>query len=320
MKRTLDLNDLRYFGTVVDTGGFSAAALRLGVPKSRVSRRVAALEAELGVRLMRRTTRRIAVTPVGAELHRHVTAMLEQADAAQGVALRARSEPAGPLRVTCPDMLAQSDIARLVALFSARHPLVRIQLWVTNRRIDLVQERVDVALRVREPGDEDPRLAARYFSEGDRILVATPAVCKRTKSLRHPADLAAAPCIVTADGEGPHRWRLQRDGEVAEVTLDPRIVCSDTSATRAAALAGGGIALLPSITCASDLREERLQRVLPQWATAFGRLHAAYLPGRGLLPAVSAFIDFIGHGLAQSAAQGAPRAARRALSLAPRIP
>src|SRR5690242_15989653 len=135
-----DLNDLLYFAEVVDHGGFAAAGRSLGVPKSKLSRRVAELEARLGVRLLQRTTRKLSLTQAGEQYHRHCVAMREQAEAADEAVARVQTEPRGTVRVTCPVTLAQSTIGVVVPRFLAQHPQVRIEMLVTNRVIDLVQE------------------------------------------------------------------------------------------------------------------------------------------------------------------------------------
>jgi len=144
-----DLNDLQFFTAVVGHRSFSAAARQLGVPKSRVSRRVAFLEERLGVRLLERSTRRLNVTEVGQQVYEHARAAIEEADAVEDVALRMRSEPRGLVRITCPHGL-QGVISRQLPAFLAANPLLRLQVIATNRRVDLIEEGVDIAVRVRE--------------------------------------------------------------------------------------------------------------------------------------------------------------------------
>src|SRR3954468_8319148 len=141
-----DLNDMLFFAEVVDRGGFAAASRVLNIPKSRLSRRVAELEARLGVRLLHRTTRKLSLTEAGQLYHRHCVAMREQADAAEEAVALVHDEPRGTIRVTCPVTLAQSTIGPVIPAFLRQYPQVRIDMEVTNRVVDVVQEGIDVAL------------------------------------------------------------------------------------------------------------------------------------------------------------------------------
>ncbi len=168
-----DLNDLRFFAAVVSSGGFSRAARELGLPKSRLSRRVAQLEADLGVRLLERSTRRLQVTEVGREVYAQAATMTLAAEAASEAALRVRAEPQGLVRLSCPLNL-HDQIARRLPTFLTNHPRLRLQILSTNRRVDLIEERVDVAVRVRERLDTDADLQMRRIGISRRIVVASP--------------------------------------------------------------------------------------------------------------------------------------------------
>src|SRR5215207_3321257 len=160
-----DLNDMLYFAEVVDKGGFAAAGRALGIPKSKLSRRVAELESRLGVRLLQRTTRKLSLTEAGELYHRHCVAMREDAEAAEEAVAVVQGEPRGTIRVSCPVTLAQSTIGPLLPQFLARHPQVRVDMQVTNRVIDLVQEGVDVALRVRPTLDDSGTLIVKRLGD-----------------------------------------------------------------------------------------------------------------------------------------------------------
>src|SRR5678815_5235698 len=150
-----DLNDLYYFAMVVEHGGFAAAERALGIPKARLSRRITQLESDLGVRLLQRSTRRFAVTDVGNGVYRHAQTMLAEASAAREVVDRLSAVPRGVVRVSVPVGLAQQQIPKLLPEFLAKYPQVRVQLHVSNRRVDIINEGVDVALRVRNRLDDD---------------------------------------------------------------------------------------------------------------------------------------------------------------------
>ena len=168
-----DLNDLRFFAAVVSSGGFSRAARELGLPKSRLSRRVAQLEADLGVRLLERSTRRLQVTEVGREVYAQAATMTLAAEAASEAALRGLAETQGLVRLSCPLNL-HDQIARRLPTFLTNHPRLRLQILSTNRRVDLIEERVDVAVRVRERLDTDADLQCDGFEISRQIVVASP--------------------------------------------------------------------------------------------------------------------------------------------------
>jgi DNA-binding transcriptional LysR family regulator len=288
------LEGFYYFTQVVEHGGFARAARALGIPKSRVSRHVSALETRLNVRLVNRSTRRFVVTEVGQEVYRHANAMLAEADAALEAVEFARAEPRGLIKVSCPVALAQSALGAILPEFLVRFPAVRLQLHVSNRRVDVLSEGFDVALRVRaQPSGEDG-LVMRSFLQLDEFLVASPAYLERTGELTEPAQLAARDTLDYAGEFDRPSWELAGpDGERARAEHTPRIVCHDFVVLRTAALAGLGIARLPESIVREDLRTGALRRVLPGWNSPQGILHVVFPTRRGLLPAVRAFIDFL---------------------------
>ncbi|MBX9835753.1 MAG: LysR family transcriptional regulator, partial [Burkholderiaceae bacterium] len=156
-----DLNDMIYFAEVIERGGFAAAGRALGVPKSRLSRRVAALEAQLGVRLLQRTTRQLSLTEVGEAYLRHCQALRETAQAAADTVAQVQTTPRGTVRVTCPITLAQTVLADLMPPFLARYPQVRVEMQVSNRVVNLVEEGIDVALRVRTTLDDSASMVVK---------------------------------------------------------------------------------------------------------------------------------------------------------------
>lgn len=190
-----DLNDLAFFHAVATHQGFSAAARATGLPKATLSKRVALLEERLGVRLLERTTRRLRLTDVGQSVYEQVEAMLAGAEAAEAVAARAQAEPNGMVRVSCPQVMLQDLVIGILTGFLRRHPKVRVQLKILNRPADLVEDRVDVALRIRRSLDTDPNLIVRAMSRTRLVLVASPALLGRLAG-RSPlsACLSCPPC------------------------------------------------------------------------------------------------------------------------------
>ena len=288
------LEGLYYFTQVVEHGGYARAARALDIPKSRLSRHVAGLETELNVRLVNRSTRRFAVTEVGQEVCRHATAMLAEADAALEAVEFARAEPRGTLRMSCPVAIAQWALAALLPEFLARYPGVRLQLDVSNRRVDVVSEGFDLALRVRSQPSGEDGLVMRSFGESDQLFVASPAYLARAGRPTEPAQLAQAETLDEAQTLGRHVWELRGpDGRSERIEHSPRLACDDFVVLRTAALAGLGIARLPETVVRADLSSGTLERVLPEWSTPQGIVHIVFPSRRGLLPAVRAFIDFL---------------------------
>jgi DNA-binding transcriptional LysR family regulator len=303
------LEGLYYFTQVVEHGGYARAARALEIPKSRLSRHVAALEARLNVRLVNRSTRRFAVTELGQDVYRHATAMLAEADAALETVEFARAEPRGTLRVACPVAVAQWGLGAHLPEFLAKYPGVRLQLEVSNRRVDVVSEGFDLAVRVRSQPSGEDGLVMRSFGEAEELLVASPAYLAHAGRPAEPAELAEAKTLDYSPELGRHVWELRGPGGRSErIEHTPRLACHDFVVLRAAALAGSGIARLAESVVRADLAGGTLERVLPEWHTPQGIVHVVFPSRRGLLPAVRAFIDFLAERLTeQCRALGAAR-------------
>ena len=292
-----DLNDLNLFVAVVAHGGFSAAARALDAPKSKLSRRIAGLEEDLGVRLLERSTRRIQVTEVGHDVYRHARAAMFEAEAIDAIVLRRKGEPEGLVRISAPpgmDRLISDSLPGLLA----RYPKLRVQVIVSNRHIDLVEERVDVAVRVREVFDTDADLQMKVISRTAAILVASPELLAAPGELANLADLQTCPTVSLTDLSAPDRWVLQSaSGEEVEVVHEPRLSSSSPSIVRQAAEDGVGVAALPEWSCRELLEAGRLVRVLPEWSRRQGVIHMVFTSRRGLLPGVRVVLDFLAEAL-----------------------
>jgi len=296
-----DFNDLQFFAAVVLHRGFSAAARVLGVPKSRISRRVALLEERLGVRLLDRTTRGLGLTQVGQQVFEHAHAAVIEAEAAEEAALRMQAEPRGLVRLSCPLGL-QGAIAAPMAGFLAAHPLLRLECIVTNRRVDLVHEGIDVAIRVRERLDTDADLQMKRIGLSRRILVASPAFLAKEGEPATPAELGRFP-ILHQEQQGGSVWHLTSDdGDTSTVPIEPRLATGSFDILTAAACQEAGIALLPATNCREALFSGALVRVLSRWSGIDGILHLVFASRRGMLPGVRAVIDFAAAALRSSAA------------------
>lgn len=289
-----DLNDLYYFAVVVEHGGFAAAERALGIPKSRLSRRISQLETELGVRLLQRSTRRFAVTDVGQSVYRHAQSMLAEASAAREVVDRLSAEPRGLVRVSVPVSIAQQSIPKLMPDFLARYPQVRVQLHVSNRRVDVINEGFDISIRVRSKLDDDGSLIMRSFGQIQELLVASPQYLDRAGRPRDPEELHDHVTMTMGEDEARQRWELQGgEGQVRRIELKPRVSGFDFPMLMALAKQGMGITMLPETVCADAVRSGELEVVMPQWRLPQGICHAVFASRRGLLPAVRVFIDHL---------------------------
>ncbi|MBO9579538.1 MAG: LysR family transcriptional regulator [Sphingobium sp.] len=288
-----DLNDLYLFVQSVDHGGFAPAARALGMQKSKLSRRIGLLEDRLGVRLVQRSTRRFSITEIGQEYYRHCVAMLVEAEAAQNSIDQSRAEPCGIVRLSCPTGLIAFQFGDLFARFMALYPDVALHVESTNRRVDVIGEGFDLAIRVRPPPLEESELVMRRLDVRTIRLVASPDLL-RTHPVTLPADLANLPSLDFGPAPGEHRWRLfHRDGGAAEVRHDPRLVTDDMALLRQAALSGVGIARLPTLVVWDDLQSGRLATVLPDWRPISEIVHTVFPSRRGLLPSVRALLDYL---------------------------
>ena len=289
-----DLNDLQFFAGVVEHGGYAAAERALGIPKSRLSRRIAQLESELGVRLLQRSTRKFAVTEVGQDVYRHAQSMIAEAQAAREAVDRVAVDPRGSVRVSCPVTLAQRMVGPLLPEFMAANPLVQVQLLVSNRRFDVIPEGVDVALRVRTKLDEDGELVIRRFGQVNELLVASPSYLAARGQPTHPSELEQHATLSASEDDSRQRWSLHGpDGALARVDIKPVLMSQDFTVLMSAAKAGQGIALLPETVCADAVRAGELKVVFRHWQLPQGICHAVYPSRRGVLPAVRALIDFL---------------------------
>jgi DNA-binding transcriptional LysR family regulator len=288
------LDDFYYFAKVIEHQGYAAAGRALGIPKSRLSRHVTDLENRLNVRLVNRTTRRLAVTDIGQEVYRHASAMLGEAEAAVAAVEFAQAEPRGIVRLSCPVSLAQNPLAALLPDFFVRYPAIRLIVHASNRRVDVVNEGFDLALRVRTRPSGEDGLVMRSFGQARELLVASREYLDRAGRPQRPEELTAHATLGFAPEAETQSWELKGpQDETVQVEVTPRLVCHDFVVMRAAALAGTGIALLPESLVRTDLDAGRLEPVLHRWTLPQGVLHVVFQGRRGLLPAVRATLDYL---------------------------
>ena len=287
------MNDFAYFAEVVSYGGFAAAGRALREPKSKLSRRVAALEERLGLRLIERSSRRFRVTETGVAFYERCRAMLAEAEQAKALVLKAQTEPHGLIRFSCPSGMV-APLSDLITSFNERYPKVRLQLIATDRPVDLIAERVDLALRVRAELSSDAELTIRSLGRSIRILVASPNMASAIKTVEQ---LSSLPALSKNDEDETVSWHLETDeGCKQSVRVQPRLGCTNMDQLLDAATAGLGVALLPDRVCRSALTSGELMRVLPTWHAQVGIVHLVFTTRRGLPPAVRALIDHIAQG------------------------
>lgn len=289
-----DLNDFYYYAQVVEHGGFAPAGRALGVPKSKLSRRIALLEERLGVRLIQRSTRHFSVTEIGQTFHAHCKAMLVEAEAAQEAIELTRSEPRGIVRLSCPVALLDTRVGEMVAAFMAQCRGVEVHLDATNRRVDLIAEGIDVAIRVRPPPLQDTDLVMRVLAERSQCLVASPALLEPSGPPLLPADLSQLPSMDLGVPQNEHVWNLFGPGGArADIHHRPRLITRGMQTLRSAAMAGVGVVQLPKMMVCEQIAAGELVHVLPQWAPRREIIHALFPSRRGVLPSVRALIDFL---------------------------
>jgi DNA-binding transcriptional LysR family regulator len=297
MERIEDLNDLRLFAEVVEQGSFTAAARAHGAQTSKLSRRVRALEEELGVRLLNRSTRSLSLTEVGRRFHQHCIALVAESNAAKDVIDQTKSEPQGIVRISCPVGLLESRVAAIVSPYLEANPRVQVVIDATNRPVDVIEEGLDFAIRVRFPPLEDSDLAVRQLGWSVQILVASPKLAARHPRPATIESLAEWPTLSMSSRSEQFVWNLEdAQGGTRAWAHRPRLVTDDLAMLRNAAIRGVGLALLPGESVKADIEAKRLRHILPDLATKPGVVHAIFPTRRGMVPAVRNLLNALAAG------------------------
>ncbi len=293
----LDLNDMAIFAKVVDRGGFSAAGRALGLPKSNISRHLSRLENRLGVRLLERTTRMVRVTEIGDIYYRHCKRILDEVELAEQSVSRLLEKPRGHLRISASVTTGQHLLGPLTAAFMARHPEVRVELCLTNRKVDVIEEGLDLAIRIGRL--EDSSLIAKRLGASGFRLCASPGYLAARNTPASPDGLVEHDCLIMPDLKTSSQWRLVGPSGTRTVSIKPRAIVNDFTTLRQIVLDGGGIAILPTYMCAELERDGQIVRVLPEWSLPAVEFHALYPSHRGATPKVRAFLEFISERLGE---------------------
>jgi DNA-binding transcriptional LysR family regulator len=255
---------------------------------------VAELETALGVRLLQRSTRKLSLTEAGERFFRHCQVMLAEAQAAMNAVQELRSAPRGTVRVSVPVTISQTILSSILPDFLLRYPEVRVAIRVTNRVIDLYEDSVDVALRVRSDPPDNANIVVRPLWRTQQMLVGAPSLLGQNAPPVTPADLARFQTLDTPSADGRHVFHLiAPDGRRHMHEHEPRLVTADLSTIREAVLEGVGIAALPEMMYGASLRAGQLSPVMPGWTLPAPQLFAAFVSRHGMVPAVRAFVDFL---------------------------
>lgn len=289
-----DLDDFYCYALVVEHGGFSAAERATEIPKSKLSRRVYNLEESLGVRLIQRSSRHFAVTDIGMNIYRHAQVMMNAAQSAHDLVDHLSEQPRGLIKVSLPVSIAQSEMTKVLPEFLKLYPEIRVQLIVSNRRVDIINEGIDVALRVRASLDDDPSLIVRKFENIEQHLFASQAYLNEFGMLKKPEELSEHRILSMVDELTDQQMLLHNDeNKSVKVKVNPVLMGSDLMMLANFARQDAGIALLPDSIVEDFVASGELVQVLPNWKAPHGIFHATYPSRRGLLPAVRVFIDYL---------------------------
>lgn len=284
------LTAMRVFIEVARRGSFTASADRLTMSRAAVTRHVGALETWLGVRLLQRTTRRVSLTQAGEQTLERCLQILALTQEVEAEVAPAEGELRGQLRLSCSPSFAQAQLATALNAFLERHPGVKIDLDASDRAVNLVEARIDLALRIGEA--PDPGLIARPLAPCDSRLVASPDYLARHGTPAHPAELARHHSLGHAHfGRG--RWHFTRDDEELRVAVTHRLTANETAVLLEAVIGGGGLAVLPTYLIGPALARGELLTVLPDWRPPRLTLYGLYTSRRHQPPALRALLDFL---------------------------
>ncbi|AAU28353.1 LysR substrate-binding domain-containing protein [Legionella pneumophila] len=289
-----DLNDLYFFYLVVEQRSFTKAGRSIGITKSKISRRISELESRLGVRLLHRSTRKLALTDIGQIFYQHCKAMVDEAQSAQEAIELVQSKPRGRIRVTCPALFAQSTFTDIITRFMQQYQEVTIVLNATDRPVDLFQEGFDVAIRFQANTFEDSTLVVRKLGLSFSSLIASPTYLNHHGTPQTPQDLVNHACFAKTRNEGMSQFLLtHNDGRQISVHFQPILESNEWLVLKQAALSHLGITMMPQEICRKEIDSGLLVPILTEWSLPKASLYIIYPSRRGLIPAIRSFIDFV---------------------------
>ena len=294
-----DLNDMAIFAKVAEYQGISPAARALRMPKSKVSRRMAALEDELGVRLLERSTRAVHLTEVGKIYFQHCKQIVEEAASARESVIRMLEVPRGHLRISASVAIGQHLLTPFLSEFMTLYPEIELEVQLENRRVDLIREGYDLVVRVGNL--EDSALVSKPLGEDHLIMVASAGYLEKMGIPKHLGDLKNHHLLVMGDSRDVDHWTLVDSNKHQEIVdVRQHTTLNDLTMIRQVAIDGGGIALLPRYLCSDELISSgTLCQVLRDWRTPKFRFYALYPSHRGVTLKLRAWLDFFGNKLNQ---------------------
>jgi DNA-binding transcriptional LysR family regulator len=284
------LSGISVFAAVADAQSFTQAAKRLGMSKSSVSKSVTRLEERLGARLINRTTRRLSLTEVGHDFHQRCSRIVEEAEAAEQAINRLQESPRGTLRVNAPLSFGLRHLGPALPEFMVMYPELKLDIDFLDRRVDLIEEGYDVA--VRSGALDDSSLIARRLAPNRLVAVAAPAYLERHGTPAQPKALASHNCLTYAYLPSPGAWQFQLDGQPFAVSVSGSLQTNNGDVILDAVLAGLGIAMAPTFICGAELAAGNLHRILADFEPEPYGIHAIYPHSRHLPLKVRVFIDF----------------------------
>lgn len=289
-----DLNDFYYYVKVVEHGGFSQASQALGIPKSKLSRRIADLEQKLNVSLIYRSTRQFHVTEIGQTFYQQCKNVVDEAEIAEELICSVQTDPKGTIKLSCPVALLQVHMQDLLVNFMVKYPDIDIQILAVNRPVDVISEGLDLALRVRSLPLDDSGLTMKVLGYSRRILIASPLLFKERHQLQQPEELVDYPMLANTEHSQNYTLTLKNsDGLSFTQHFVPKLATTDVLTLYKAALSGIGIARLPLGVVENELKTGKLIEILPQWHFPEDIIHAVYPSRKGLLPAIKLLLNYL---------------------------
>ena len=275
-------DDYYYFYLVVKHGGFSAASEASNITKSKLSRRILDLEAKFNVTLIQRSTRHFKVTSLGQEFFEECAKIIEQADNAQNVLLKQEIELHGMIKISCPPVMMEHQIRPILNQFLKKYPKVRVELALTSRRIDVLHDDIDLAIRTNFSSNEDSSIIVRDVIKTTHCLVISPELLG-DREIQHVTELCEFPTIVLGTDKQHYHWHLHhiQQREEIDIPLQPRVKSNDLMGAYYAVLDGLGIADLPYLTVERDIASGRLIHLLPEWCSNIGVVQLVYASRKG---------------------------------------
>jgi len=287
-------DDFHYFYLVVKHGGFSAASEAENISKSKLSRRIIELENKFNVNLIQRTTRHFKVTELGQEFYDECCKVIAQVECAENVLLKQKSEPQGLVKISCPPLMMHFQIRKLLNQFLKTYPKVEIALELTSRRVDVLHDDIDIAIRTSFEPNEDSSLIIRDVIQTEHCLVAAPELLQG-KQITHYSELSGYPSVALGIQKNQYIWHLcgVNHDETVDVPYSPRVRSNDLAGVYYAVSDGLGIADLPYLTVQADIEKGKLIHILPEWKSNRGTVQLVYASRKGQRLVVEKLLEML---------------------------